>query len=178
MFSHWWDISAIVIGPVAAVAITLWYQARDRSYQSRFDVFRSLVMWRRHGTSPDFVNALNLIPVHFFKNTKVMSRRRALMDVFDDPQWLSQDLDTKARLLDRMETVRAELIREIGRAVRVGIDDLEILKGAYAPQGWRDEETLKNRAQIAALNLLEGKTALTVLPILPNTPPKIEGEQT
>lgn len=176
MFSHWWDISAIVIGPIAAVVITLWYQARDRIYRSRFDVFRTLVMFRRHGLSPDFVNALNLIPVHFFKDPKVMSRRRALMAVFDDPQWLSQDVDTKSRLLDRLETVRAELIREIGRAVKVGIDDLEILKGAYAPQGWADEEALKRRAQTAALNLLEGKTALSVFPILPGGIPKNEGD--
>ncbi|MDG4895633.1 hypothetical protein P9272_18865 [Mesorhizobium sp. WSM4976] len=175
MASHWWDIAAIIIGPMAAVAITLWYQNRDRRYQNRFDVFRSLALWRRHGLSTEFVNALNLIPVHFNREAEVMKRRRSLMDLFNDPQWNVDDMATRARLLDRRETLVAELIREIGAAVNVSIDDIEILKGAYAPQIWADQEEVTQRARRAALEILEGGRSIPVQVVLPpQTPPAIE----
>ncbi|RWM05921.1 DUF6680 family protein [Mesorhizobium sp.] len=177
MASHWWEIAAIIIGPIVAVAITLWYQNRDRRYQNRFDVFRSLALSRRHGLSTEFVNALNLIPVHFNRDVEVMKRRRGLMDLFNDPQWTADDIATRARMLDRRETMVAELIREVGRAVNVSIDDIEILKGAYAPQSWADQEEVTQRARRAALEILEGRRSVPVQVIVPpqQPPPAIEG---
>lgn len=103
-----------------------------------------------------------------------MQRHRSLMELFSDPQWLSDQAGVRERLVDRRDTLVAELIREIGFAVRVPINDIEILKGAYKPQVWEDEDTVKRRAQTAALELLEGRRPLLVLPITPSDhqPPK------
>ncbi|TSE03078.1 hypothetical protein C1D09_027270 [Mesorhizobium intechi] len=56
------------------------------------------------------------------------------MDLSNDPQWRAEDKAARARMIDRRETLVAELIREIGRSVGLSIDDIEILKGTYAPQ--------------------------------------------
>ena len=72
-----------------AVAITLWYQTSDRIYQRRLAVFSTMMRWRRHIMSIDFVGSLNMVPVDFSDSREVMARYGELFTIFQDSGWES-----------------------------------------------------------------------------------------
>lgn len=158
----WIEIIAVVLGPIVAVVITLWYQQRQRDYERKLSVFEALILWRRQVVRVEWVNAFNLVPVHFRKHPEVIRRHRALADHFSNPAWEGASGEALTRLIDRLGTLNAELIGQIGLVINVKIPDLEILKGAYSPRYWDDQELENSRARTAALAVLEGRSAIKV----------------
>jgi hypothetical protein len=67
----WAIVAATGLGPIFAVALTLWRGGAYVKYQRRLHVFRTLMATRRIPISPDHVNALNLIEVDFYKCKKL-----------------------------------------------------------------------------------------------------------
>lgn len=75
-------IVAIVVGPVAAVLITLWHQDRAQKTQAKRQVFNVLMTNRR--TFPptrEWVNALNLIDVIFAGDKAVLDLWHRLYEI-------------------------------------------------------------------------------------------------
>jgi hypothetical protein len=81
-------ILAIILGPVIAVLITLWYQQRKDERFVQFRVFLTLMSHR--GASPptsDSVEALNSIDVVFAKNPDVLQLWHQYYDLLhQDPK--------------------------------------------------------------------------------------------
>jgi hypothetical protein len=71
-------VLAIVIGPIAAVAITRWLNDRRDQRNRRMDIFRTLMRTRRSPMSPDHVGALNLIEIEFSNDEQGGMRFRLL----------------------------------------------------------------------------------------------------
>lgn len=155
--TDWAVVWATAIGPVVAVAITLWYQGWSARRLARRDLFASLMRHRRSPTDREFVGALNLIPVHFSGKQKVLDRLRNLMATFEDPTWRSADHEAIRRLTDKSDTNVAYLLSEISSHVGAKIEQLEILRGAYQPQGWSDALNAQNAIQSELLAVLQGR---------------------
>ncbi|MBW9090071.1 hypothetical protein JNB91_19875 [Rhizobium wenxiniae] len=163
----WAVVLATFVGPIVAVGITLWYQERSSRNKSREDLFVSMMRTRRMPTNIEFVGALNLVPVHFWKDKLVMQRYSELMAVFSDPSW--NVIDARLRLIEQVELKVAYLLSELSKAVGRPVEQLEILRGAYAPQGWKDEEQAQADLRSALAQLLSGARALPVF-VLSGTP--------
>src|SRR5262245_8267668 len=133
---------ATVVGPCAAVCITLWYQSSDRKYQRRLGIFLTLLRWRRHPLSADYVGALNLVSAEFHDERPVMSVYGELKDLLGDAGWSSGNQIAVTSLVERTESKAAELISVIANTVSVKISQIEILRGGYLPRGWHDDEQL------------------------------------
>ncbi len=160
----WAVIIATFLGPISAVVITLWSQDRLLKRQERRQLLSTMMRYRRDIISTEFVGALNLVPVHFGQRASVMDRYSNLMKTFGDVGWKVPD--AVPALNDRVETEVAYLLSEMSKVVGSNIDQLHILRGAYAPQGWANEQDKRNRIQDGLLDILEHRRALPVLAAL------------
>src|SRR5712664_1308158 len=80
------SIIAILVGPVTAVSITLWWQRRKEKRDRKLALFTTLMAHRR--ASPptyEWVNALNLIDVVFADNPKVLTLWHELYLMLQNP---------------------------------------------------------------------------------------------
>jgi hypothetical protein len=69
------SIIAIIVGPIAAVCITLWWQQRKEKRDERMRLFVTLMAHRKSfPPTHDWVNALNLIDVVFADYRSVVAR--------------------------------------------------------------------------------------------------------
>tara|TARA_R110002020_G_scaffold200927_4_gene403338 strand:- start:4729 stop:5328 length:600 start_codon:yes stop_codon:yes gene_type:complete len=157
----WAIVVSTFVGPIAAVMITLWYQENSLRKRSRHELFVSMMRNRRHPTSQEFVGALNLVPVHFYADKDVMKRYAELIAVFDDTSWFIPE--ALNRLNEQAELRIAYLLSAMSRAVGRPVEQLQILRGAYAPQGWKDEEQAQKEIRSALSDVLTGKRLLPIL---------------
>jgi hypothetical protein len=103
---------AIILGPVFAVIITLWYQSRREKRDLKQRVFFELIAHRKSYPIPqDFVKALNLIDVVFHKNRKVISLWHEYYGI------LHQQADEKSPILDLRDQKLVELLSEMARVL-------------------------------------------------------------
>ncbi|MBB3407959.1 hypothetical protein FHT87_001862 [Rhizobium sp. BK316] len=161
----WAVVVATFVGPIAAVAITLWYQERSAWKSSRRSLFVSMMRTRRNPTNAEFVGALNLVPVYFYSENAVMQRYKELMAIFDDTMWLQAE--ARARLGEKADLHVAYLLSEMSKAVGTPVEQLQILRGAYAPQGWLDEEQAQKRLRESLTAIATGNAVLPVAVIPP-----------
>src|SRR3712207_368139 len=132
MSSEAWAIfGATPLGPVFAVIITIWRQNADAAYGRRLHVFRTLIATRRMGTSPEHVNALNLVEVDFYRRQKVETAWKFYKDyLFDN----SRPEDDAWR--EKKEKLLANMLYQTAILLGFRLPALEIFKGGYAPSGW------------------------------------------
>jgi hypothetical protein len=153
----WAIVAATGLGPVFAVAITLWRERARAKYNQRLHVFRTLMATRRIGISPDHVNALNLVEVDFYKCGKVETawgKYKAHLNMTGRPEddaWREE----KERLL-------AQLLFEIAAVLHFKIPALDIFKGGYAPGGWAHRDARAIGAMEFIYELSEGTKGLPV----------------
>jgi hypothetical protein len=74
-------LSLAILGPVIAVAITLWSQKRSEKRNAKQHLFMTLMAHRRAGPIREWVNALNLIDVVYAGDTKVVQLWHQLYDI-------------------------------------------------------------------------------------------------
>lgn len=156
----WAVVAATFVGPIIAVVISLWHQERSIQKRSRQELFVSMMRTRRHPTNAEFVGALNLVPVHFFSDKAVMQRYAALIAVFDDTAWFVAE--ARGKLHEKADLNVAYLLSAMSRAVGRPVEQLQILRGGYAPQGWQDEEQAQRALRSALTEIVSGQRPLPV----------------
>jgi hypothetical protein len=141
----WAIVAATGLGPIVAVAITLWRTEVTSKYNRRVHVFRTLMATRRVGISPDHVNALNLVEVDYYGCDKVEAAWSEYKDHLNNSGKPEDDAwrETKEKLL-------AKLLFEIAAVLGFNIPAIDIFKGGYAPLGWAHREY----RQLAAMEYL------------------------
>lgn len=167
-------VFATFIGPVSAVLITLWYQKYSLSQQTRMELFSILMRNRRNNLSTEYVAGLNMVPVHFHGKPKVLEKYSALMETLSDLSW--KDPARVSDLIDRANTDLAYLLSEMSKVVKTPVDQIQILRGAYSPQGWQDDADRARNIQHRLLDVLEHRRPLPIVAhILPTaSQPQIE----
>lgn len=170
----WAVVIATFVGPIVAVGITLWAQARDNRKRNRMELFSNMMRSRRNPTANEFVGSLNLVPVHFHSDQTVIARYAELMAIFSDKMWRSKDPDDLRQINEKVELAIAYLLSAMSKVLGVPIEQLAILRGAYVPQGSVDEEQLNRDIRLAMRDLLHGQR---FLPVLPVPPPNADEEE-
>ena len=168
-------IFATILGPIFAVFMTRWVDARRERYRRRLDLFRMLMRSRRNPLSTDFVGGLNLIEVEYYDDDEVLKAWRALLDDLDRSR--ATTVEDEVKIGQRREYLRAVLLSQMAKTLRFKIPELEIFKGGYNPEGHAqiDAELAINRRFFA--EIATGKRAFPVtiqhqtsLPLTTQTP--------
>ena len=82
-----WDgvaiVFATIVTPLAAVAISIWYQERKQKQDAKYNLFASAMKSRKaFPPTVEWVNALNLIDVVFHNSPKVITAWHVLFEYY------------------------------------------------------------------------------------------------
>ncbi|MFN3663332.1 DUF6680 family protein [Yoonia sp.] len=133
----WITTVAIVVGPIVAVLISQHLQHLASRRERQLFVFRALMTTRKMVLSPDRVQALNLVEIEFSRDAQVMEKFRSLLAIYNDAtRWKSDDELTRKAVLQDVDDKTAELLGQIGKALGYRLNDLELLRGGYAPEAF------------------------------------------
>jgi hypothetical protein len=160
-------IFATFFGPIFAVAMTMAIDALRQKRTRQLELFRSLMGNRRARLSPEWVRALNLVEIEFYRNRAVMEAYRDLMNHINT----RADVDPQG-WTDRQRTLFAKLLSEIARSLRYGkMEQLDLREGGYYPQGYADFEVEQQTLRRLLIELLNGNRSLPVHSAPPTAPP-------
>lgn len=161
----WAIVAATGLGPILAVALTLWREKVNSIYNRRLYVFRTLMATRRISISGDHVNALNLVEVDFYHCdgvTKAWTEYKEHLNntsIPEDDNWR-----------EKKEKLLANLLFAMGAVLNFDIPAMEIFKGGYAPLGWAHRDAQQLGAYQFANDLAAGKNCIPIYVMGINSP--------
>lgn len=147
------NIIAVVLGPIVAVIITLWYQSRKEKREAKIRLFLSL-MAHRKSMPPTFerVNSLNLIDVVFANHPKVLQLWHEYYDL----------LHTQPSNFEQWEHKHIDMLSEMGQALGYKkLKQTEIEK-FYTPVAHGTQAELNEKTQRELLRVLENSVSFGV----------------
>ncbi|MDB5712740.1 MAG: hypothetical protein JWO15_137 [Sphingomonadales bacterium] len=166
-------IVALVLGPVSAVAIQLASERRRKIRELQSQTMRMLVSTRHMPSDAAYSTAINMIPLDFNKNKKVMAAWKdyiATITYRASPE----NIDEHNRQIISKQTA---LIFEIMKLLGYELSETDIQTSAYAAGGFiaRDNLMLEGwRAWPRIAASLEAQTA--ILAPSADGPPAQEGQ--
>jgi hypothetical protein len=157
----WLTLAALISGPAFAVGITLWIEGQRRRRDSRLIVLRQLIATRHLPGDPMYSTAINLIPVEFNDDERVMAAYKAYQEVVSVVP--PGDADAAARCNQNVGVKQTKLIFAIMQAMKLRASEADIPVEAYAARGMtaRDELWLNSlRGTVRIADALELQTRL------------------
>lgn len=146
------NIIAIIIGPIAAVMITLWYQSRKEKRDTKHRSFLQLMAYRRSiPPNPSMVEVLNTLDVVFSKNRKIVDLWHKYFALLSQPP--SQE----------REHTWLELLSEIAKDLRYPMLKQTDLDKFYIPQYFGDQMEFQAKIQKELLRVLQNTASLVVI---------------
>jgi hypothetical protein len=139
---EWLTLGGVIIGPIVAVAITLIVEGRRQSNDRQANIARTLIGTRHVPADPLYNGAINLIPVEFNKNARVMQAWREYMR-------LVRQQPTEANAAVHDEDVKAKqstLIYEILVTLGYTLSESDLRTTAYLSQASVNRELIFLRA--------------------------------
>lgn len=158
---------ATFVGPIAAVIVTRWVDARRDEYQRRLSIFRTLMATRAVGLNPERVAALNMIQIDFVGHEKVLSAWHELLRHYGTPVPTG---DIEGQNYDReRQRFSTVLLSEMAKVLKLKIEQMDILDRVYYPSGLVQIEKDQEIVRRFLVEILSGQRALPVLVFTPNT---------
>jgi uncharacterized protein DUF6680 len=164
--TDWAVVWATIFGPVIAVAISLWNEARAARRNRRNWVFSTLMGTRASPYHGDHVRALNNVLVEFPNDEDVLVAWRAYLTHLN-PAFNDANANAWA---ERRRDLLATLLIALGSAV--GFKKLtpeDVKYGSYAPAGWDTDSQRSKDATQFFVDLSNGEKSIPVT--LRNPPP-------
>ena len=146
-------ILAIIIGPIVAVCITLWWQQRKEKRDAQLRLFTTLMAHRKAmPLTPEWVTALNLIDVVFADNPRVVALWHELYQLFHNP--------TRTQAQDHKYL---ELLSEMAAALRFRRLQQTDIDKFYLPQIHINQLVAQAEMQTELLRVLKGTACFLVM---------------
>lgn len=144
-------IIALFAGPVAAVAITLWYQKRARKQEAKERLFSTLMAHRKSNPPTiDWATSLNLIDIVFSGNRNVVEKWHEAYAISLQRPWNQE----------RWNHSYIELLSEMGKVLgykRLQQTDIDRF---YAPEAHGTQAALQKEIQDEFLRVLKATPTL------------------
>lgn len=160
-------IVAILVGPVLAVAVTRWIDARRAMRDRQWDIFRNLMQYRRTPMNPEFVGALNLVEVEFSKDERIITAWKQLLASFEQLATESMTEEQLTSLANERSQAQTRLLDAIAKRLGMRIEQLDIYSGGYSPKGWLDVENEQTIIRRLFGEIAIGKRAFPVMVFQP-----------
>jgi len=158
LFFAWATIFAVFAGPITAVLITRKIDQMRFKKERRLDVFKTLMRTRRIALNPDHVSALNLVEVEFWGCEKVQKLYRLYWENLHK----LLPTDHLKKFGDDREALLSGLLKEMGKELGMSMDQLDIFRGGYVPQGWLDVEDEQAQLRLYLIQMLNGQCAIPI----------------
>ena len=136
---------AVIVGPITAVAITLWVDGRRRDREQKVIVLRLLLATRHLPADPSFLAAINLIPVEFSEHRDVI---KAYNEFIEATKPRLDGINDEA-ILRNSSTKLTRLVYEVSRSLGFKLRETDIQTSAYASDGWIRRDNLAQDSQQA-----------------------------
>jgi hypothetical protein len=166
---RWLDvatITAIVLGPILAVAIDRIQQRWTDKKRRRLEILRDLMRTRRARLDPMHVGALNLVDLEFYGCRAVMDSFRHYIEHLSSPLPMPAEQE---RFFARQEDLLVELLHAMGRQLGYSYDKRDLERLAYGPTGWNNDQNMQRQNMMLLNELLNGKRAFPVTPMQPTS---------
>jgi Family of unknown function (DUF6680) len=160
-------IIAIFSGPILAVIVTRFIDHRRLKQTRRLEVFRTLMRTRRMRLNPDHVGALNLVEIEFYSEKAVIDSWKAYWNHLHPVLPPNQTEVQQMQLIRDRDALLTKLLHAMAKSLRIDIEQLDILEGGYAPQGWLDDEMTEKQLRALTLDILSGRRGIPVMPFNP-----------
>ncbi len=148
---------ALVVGPISAIQLQLVTDYFRQKKQRRVFTFKTLMMTRGTGLSPDHVQALNMIDVEFYGKRKVIAAWKVYLDHLVNNQPGDNDWP---RWNDRRDELLTDLLSEMGLSLGYKFSKVDIRRAIYNPKGHYEIENELNVIRKGLVEVLTGKTPL------------------
>jgi hypothetical protein len=152
-------IVAIIVGPIAAVIIQLLSEARRQKRDQQTQTMRMLVSTRHMPSDPAYSTAINMIPIDFNRNRKVMYAWESYIETIQ----FQPAPENVAVHEKKIVTKQTKLIFEIMKSLGYNLPETDIETTPYAAGGFiaRDNIMLEAwRAWPRIASALETQTQL------------------
>jgi len=156
-------VIATFTGPLSAVVVTRRIDNRRLIRERRLAVFRSLMATRRATLSQEQVTALNMVEIEFYGIRSVQDAHREVMahiNARGAPDGWNE----------RHRALLTRLLSEMARVLGHNLQQLDVLKGGYYPQGFLDLDIEQQAVRRALIEVLSGRRPLAVSPAAPAPP--------
>ncbi|WAC49253.1 hypothetical protein OVA03_04920 [Asticcacaulis sp. SL142] len=128
----------IFLGPIIAVAITLWYDHIRKQSDAQINVLKMLLNTRHLPADPVYSIAINLVPVEFNKQTKIMSEWRNYIEKTRQ----KPSLENEGVAFDLMKIHQTKLIYEIMKHLKYNLSETDIQSSSYISDGFITRDNL------------------------------------
>ena len=151
------ELLAILLSPVIAVAITLWYQSRKEKRDAKRWIVQTLMATRHSPITDETVRALNLVDIVFHDAPSV---RRLWREYFD--MLCNQGLHNPQGWSSRQKK-NLEMLTEMARVVGYGgaVTHLDVDR-VYYPQGLGEQQKRVQDISDELLRVLKGSQGLQI----------------
>lgn len=158
------NIIAVIVGPIVAVGITLWYQDRKEKRDAQYRLFTVLMAHRKSNPPTfDLVNGLNLIDV-------VFSQHRKTVDLWHEYYAMLGQKDVNWQIADsKYLDLLASMAKVLGYKNLLQTD----ISRYYSPVAHGNQAELNEKIQNEFLRVLQNTASIAVekKPDISSTPP-------
>lgn len=153
-------IVAVLAGPLLAVQVQKWLEARREARYRRLALFRTLMTSRANRVSIAHVEALNTIDLEFGTSAPGDKPVRDAWRVYHDH--LNTRADDVGRWNDKNNELFIELLHAMARSLGYDFDKVLLKRGLYSPQAHGDELLYIQAVRKALLEVLDGKRPIPI----------------
>jgi hypothetical protein len=146
--TDWITIAAIIIGPLAAVGITLWIEGRRKRQDAKLITLRLLLSSRDFPSDPTYQVAVKLIPVEFNDCSSVLTAHREFLEAANvDTDKMSEEQVRKVGENTSVKLTR--LLFEMSKAAGLNLRETDIQTGGFGTRGFYYRDNLLQDSQKA-----------------------------
>ena len=168
--SQWIMVAAMLLGPILAIQIQKFLEARRELRRSRMNLFHALMQTRGNRLDPAHVQALNSIDFLFHKDKKVVDAWRIYHDHLTSLDRSPSDAQLD-QWVKRDEDHLVELLAALSRALGYDFDTVRLKRAIYAPRAHAEHQSDFEMIRQCLADILSGKQAIRVrLSNEPTTP--------
>lgn len=156
---EWVNVVAILLSPVIAVLVTLWYQQRKEKRDLKRWILQTLITNRETPIMPDNVRALNLVELAFHDSEKVRALWGELFQLFEDQTANSSEGAEKRRKKNLELIVEMAKILGYGKVITAFNADRR-----YFPTGMAEQLNKQNELLDELLRVLKASEGIQFVP--------------
>ncbi|GLX79662.1 hypothetical protein tinsulaeT_30020 [Thalassotalea insulae] len=153
--SDWVMILSVFSGPIVAVQLTKYLDAKKEKRQRKLDIFKTLMATRSYSTSWDHVMTLNRIDLEFElsqpKEKAVIEAWKQYLDLLNDKTISSEQWGTK-----RIELF-VDLLHKMALVLGYDFDKTHIKNSSYSPMAHGNIDNQQAKIREGIIEILEGK---------------------
>jgi hypothetical protein len=131
-------LAGLVVGPIAAVLISLEIDRRRRDRERKLTIMRMLLTTRRTPADAAWINAINLIPAEFNDEQNVMDAWRRYHSLVRETPSEQQKADHE----QRVNVAQSALIHHVMKSVGLKLSEGDIQTEVYLSQAYVDRDLM------------------------------------